>query len=118
MTTFPFDTVPLTVKRPGRKIRNGALVEDWSNPVEHTTGPGAIEGGDSTEDHYLAETTEIAFTWNGPVDADVKAGDRVSFVYAGRTFEDYEVVGLPRLMADDLGLGLDYQLVKLSKREG
>lgn len=113
----PFDTVPLRVSRPGRKVRNGSLVEDWTNPVEHTTAPGSIEGGDSTEDHYLAETTEVEFTWNGPSDADVQANDRISFDYAGRTFEDYEVVGTPRIMHDDFGL-VGYQLVKLSKREG
>jgi hypothetical protein len=114
---MPFDETPLTVLRARRVVRNGSLVLDWTNPVEHSTPPGSLEGGDSREDHDRAEGVEVEFSWNGPVEADIQAADRVRFEYAGRTFEDYHVIGQPRLMTDPFGL-VGYQLVSLAKREG
>jgi len=114
----PFDVTPLVVKRPGTVTRYGSTYDDWANPVEHTTAPGSLEGGDSAEDEFEGDAVEVEFTWNGPASADVRENDRVRFEYAGRTFDDYEVVGQPRLMTDPLGLVGDYQLVRLHKREG
>lgn len=112
-----FDTDAVTVIRPTFKNVYGDQIADWTNPVEHTIGNCAIQGGDSREDHYKATGVTADFTIWAPIDADINASDRVRFTYGGREYTDYQVDGTPKPMVDPFNI-MSHQEIAVTKRVG
>lgn len=56
---------------------HGNQEADWGSSSELTIAGWAIDAGDTTADRVNREGSSVAYTIRGPVDADVRAGDRV-----------------------------------------
>ena len=72
--------------RPGTKTERGSTVYDWSNPDELTIPECSVQPASTslTQDGRV-QGIQDGLTVYAPVDADVKAGDRIRFgdaVYA------------------------------------
>lgn len=107
--------VTLIVQRPRKRVVNGSVTLDWTNPVEHSVPGWEVQGGDTREEHVRASGRVASFTCWGPIGADVNADDRVRFRYAGRDYAGYQVDGDPVPLDDPI---LGHVVVSLVKREG
>ena len=107
----------IIVQRPRKRVVNGSVITDWANPVEHDVPGCEIQGGDTREDHVRAAGRIAAFTVWTPLEADVNAGDRIRFVYAGRTYSGFQVDGDPVPLEDPIA-GLGHLQLSIMKREG
>lgn len=65
---------------------HGGTESDWSLPPDELAIPGwGVDAGDTLEDLQNREGTSVDYTAYGPVDADVRGGDRIK--WSGMTFE-------------------------------
>lgn len=117
MSGLPFGTDTLTVERAATVADLGSTYQDWDDPDTHDVDGCVIQGGDTTEEHDREDAQIAAFTVWAPIDADITGEDRVRFVYAGRTYSDYQVLGEPKPLVDPTG-ALSHLTVRLQKREG
>jgi len=73
---------------------HGGTEPDWATPDVVVIPGWAIDAGDTTLENTNREGTSVAYTIRGPMDADVRAGDRI--LWMGTTFDiDGDVVLQP-----------------------
>lgn len=94
MSLPTFATQTVTVQRAGLVTDHGAQVPDWTNPTVHAVTGCSVQPAGGSEDRVNRDAVTTQFTLYAPLDADVRATDRV--VFDGVTFE---VDGPPRRWA-------------------
>ena len=80
MRTQSFWTQSITRLRPGTRIERGSTVYDWSNPDELEIPNCSVQPASTSlsQDGRVLGVND-GLTVYAPVDADVKAGDRIRF---------------------------------------
>ena len=80
MGILSFWTQSIVRLRPGTKTERGSEVPDWDNPKSLTIAECSVQPASSslTQDGRVAGVTD-GLTVYAPANADVKAGDRISY---------------------------------------
>lgn len=80
MPLISFWTQSITRLRPGKKKERGSYVFDWSDPdVKEIAGCSVQPSSTSLSQDGRVLGVSDGLTVYAPVDADVQAGDRISF---------------------------------------
>lgn len=90
----------------------GNLQDDWSTPTTDTFPGWAVDAGATVEDLTNRDGTRVEYTIRGPIDDDVRAGDRITWLG-----DEYRVDGAP-LKQPGPTSATSHQIVKLTRWEG